>query len=101
MAGVFELARSIEGLRPVGRADGLGQVTGQNRQRGLVVAPVDWADVVSIGEHLSAQHTWTLGSRGFDILHVATALHLEASEFLTFARNQKRLTKAKGLRVPL
>lgn len=67
----------------------------------IVVAPVDWADVVNIGERLSAQHTWTFGYRGFDILHVATALHLGASEFLTFDENQKALAEIEGLRVPL
>lgn len=66
----------------------------------LVVAPVDWADVASIAERLSAQYTWTEGHRGFDVLHVATALHLGASEFLTFDGNQERLAKAEGLKVP-
>jgi len=67
----------------------------------LVVVPVDWADVANIAERLSAQHTWTQGHRVFDILHVASALHLGAREFLTFDANQKRLAEAEGLRVPL
>jgi predicted nucleic acid-binding protein len=66
----------------------------------LVVVPVDWADLVSIAERLSAQHTWTGGFRGFDVLHVATALHLGATEFLTFDGNQKRLSESEGLHVP-
>jgi predicted nucleic acid-binding protein len=32
-----------------------------------------------------------------DILHVATALHLGATEFLTFDANQKELAEAEGL----
>jgi predicted nucleic acid-binding protein len=32
-------------------------------------------------------------------LHVATALHLGAEEFLTFDANQKRLAVAEGLTV--
>ncbi|KAB2641484.1 MAG: type II toxin-antitoxin system VapC family toxin [Verrucomicrobia bacterium] len=67
----------------------------------LVVVPVDWADVANIAERLSARHTWTQGYRVFDILHVASALHLGASEFLTFDANQKHLAKAQDLRVPL
>ncbi len=67
----------------------------------VLVVPVDWADVASIGERLSAQHTWTRGYRGFDIIHVATALHLGATEFLTFDGNQKKLAEAEGLHVPL
>jgi predicted nucleic acid-binding protein len=67
----------------------------------IVVVPVDWADVASIAERLSAQYTWTKGYRGFDVLHVATALHLGATEFLTFDGKQKDLSEAEGLIVPL
>ncbi len=67
----------------------------------LVVAPVDWPDVAAIAERLSAQHVWTEGHRGFDVLHVATALHLGAREFLTFDGRQKQLAVAEGLTAPL
>lgn len=67
----------------------------------IVVVPVDWVDVISISERFSAQHTWTEGYRAFDILHVATALHLGATEFLTFDGKQKQLAEAEGLHVPL
>jgi predicted nucleic acid-binding protein len=66
----------------------------------VVVVPIDWADVASISERLSAQYTWTEGYRGFDLLHVATALHLGAREFLTFDAKQKQLAVAEGLEVP-
>ncbi|RYD34934.1 MAG: PIN domain-containing protein [Verrucomicrobiaceae bacterium] len=64
------------------------------------IIPVDWPDVVGIAEAISSEFTWTNGCRGFDILHVATALHLGSSGFLTFDRNQKKLAQAKGLTVP-
>ncbi|RYG62077.1 PIN domain-containing protein [bacterium] len=66
----------------------------------VVVVPIDWADVASIAERLSAHHTWTEAYRGFDVLHVATALHLGATEFLTFDSRQKALAKTEGLIVP-
>jgi predicted nucleic acid-binding protein len=67
---------------------------------GLVeIVPADWAKVVSRAERLSAQHTIKSGHRGFDILHVATALELEAKEFLTFDAQQSALAKAAGLKV--
>jgi predicted nucleic acid-binding protein len=59
------------------------------------------ADVVSTAERLSAQHTWNGGFRAFDILHVATALHLGAMEFLTFDANQRKLAELEGLVVPV
>ncbi len=64
-------------------------------------APVDWADVHKIGERLAFQHTVKGGYRSFDVLHVATALHLGAKKFLTFDANQKKLAQAEGLKVPL
>jgi predicted nucleic acid-binding protein len=67
----------------------------------LVVVAADWTDVHQIAERLSTQYTHTGGYRGFDILHVATALHLGAKELLTFDGNQKKLAKAEGLKVPL
>ena len=67
---------------------------------GLVeILPVDWAKVHSRAEQLSAQHTGKAGYRAFDILHVATALELEAKQFLTFDSGQSALAKAVGLKV--
>jgi predicted nucleic acid-binding protein len=59
------------------------------------------ADVVDEAKRLSATHTLTGGHRGFDILHVATALVLKARQFLTFDGNQKKLAEAEGLVVPV
>jgi len=71
------------------------------RSRVLEVVLVDWSDVHQIAEHLSACCTESNGHRLADILHVATALHLGASEFLTFDANQKRLAEAEGMAVPI
>ena len=66
---------------------------------GIMISPVEWQDVHSIAEKLSAQHTMTGGYRTVDMLHVATAIHLEVKEFLTFDANQTALAKAVGLKV--
>jgi predicted nucleic acid-binding protein len=65
----------------------------------VVVAPADWADVHRLAETLSKRHTITSGHRAFDVLHIATALHLGAREFLTFDANQRKLATAEKLRV--
>jgi predicted nucleic acid-binding protein len=59
------------------------------------------AGVIDEAKRLSATHTLTGGHRGFDILHVATALIVRARQLLTFDGNQKRLAEAEGLAVPL
>jgi predicted nucleic acid-binding protein len=58
------------------------------------------ADVIDEAKRLSVTHTLTGGHRGFDILHVATALILKAQRLLTFDGNQKKLAEAEGLVVP-
>lgn len=67
----------------------------------LQVQICNLAEVVGEAKRLSATHTVTGGHRGFDILHVAAALHLKADQFLTFDVNQRRLAGAEGLRVPV
>jgi predicted nucleic acid-binding protein len=59
------------------------------------------ARVVAEAKRLSIAHTLTEGHRGFDILHVASAVLLGAKEFLTFDGNQKKLAEAEGLAVPV
>ena len=65
----------------------------------LQTVAVDWAEVHQRAEALSARYTESGGHRLVDIMHVATALHLGAEEFLTFDANQKRLAVAQGLKV--
>jgi predicted nucleic acid-binding protein len=67
----------------------------------VAVVPVDWMEVHSIAEQLSSRYTATGGHRALDILHLATAIHLKAPQFLTFDKNQSALTRATGLEVML
>jgi predicted nucleic acid-binding protein len=70
-------------------------------QRRLIVATANLADVVDEAKRISSISTLTGGHRGFDILHVASALKMNASHFLTFDGNQKKLAEAEGLVVPV
>ena len=67
----------------------------------LEAARVEWVTVHTIAERLSEVHTITGRHRLIDILHVATALHLQANEYLTFDAKQKKLARAAGLKVTL
>jgi len=49
---------------------------------------------------MARKHTPELGTRTLDVLHVASALALNASTFYTFDRNQRILAKREGLVVP-
>jgi predicted nucleic acid-binding protein len=65
----------------------------------LQLESLDWPRVISRAEQLSARHTGKHGYRGFDILHIATALELGAKEFLTFDARQSALATAEKLKV--
>ena len=67
----------------------------------LQIQVCNLADVVDEAKRLSATHTLTGGHRGFDILHVASALILKAQQLLTFDGNQRKLAEAEGLVVPV
>ncbi|MGD1085872.1 MAG: type II toxin-antitoxin system VapC family toxin [Verrucomicrobiota bacterium] len=65
----------------------------------LVMTSADWPEVHLLAETLSKRHTIAGGYRSLDILHVATALHLGAREFLTFDSNQRNLAAAEKLKL--
>jgi predicted nucleic acid-binding protein len=64
-----------------------------------VLNPCNLQDVIQRAEELSLRHTIANGHRSFDLLHVATALHLGARQFLTFDANQRKLAAAEKLTV--
>jgi predicted nucleic acid-binding protein len=59
------------------------------------------ADVTTEAERLSAEHSETLGTRSLDVLHVASALVLGLSDFLSFDHRQHALAAAAGLKAPV
>jgi len=66
-----------------------------------VLVPSDADAVLRLARTFSLNRTALKGHRTLDILHVATAVHLGAREFLTFDERQRALARHAGLRVPL
>ena len=62
------------------------------------LAVCNFQDVFRLADGLSKRHTFTGGHRSFDVLHVATALHLGVREFLTFDVNQRKLAAAEKMK---
>ena len=76
------------------------QAVQQDLASGLLVAQPDlWGKLVREAESLAEQHTPVIGARSLDVLHVAAALVLGATEFCTFDTRQGKLAKAAGLHV--
>jgi predicted nucleic acid-binding protein len=51
-------------------------------------------------EQIARRRTPHLGTRTLDVLHVASALELQATTFYTFDHKQAKLAKTEGLKVP-
>ena len=84
-----------EGLARAGIADFDTDV----REGRLTVLDVLWRRTLDLAAELSTQHTAALGTRTLDVLHVATALTLEARRFVSYDDRQSALATAVGLRV--
>jgi predicted nucleic acid-binding protein len=59
----------------------------------------DMSAVHRKAEALSEQHTCTIGTRTLDILHVAAALEIGATRFVSFDQRQRAIAKKAGLKV--
>ncbi len=69
------------------------------RRSGFYVFPeIDRSELLNTFRRLSAE-TPRLGCRTMDILHVACALQISASEFLSFDQRQTTLARHAGLKV--
>ena len=49
---------------------------------------------------MARRRTLQSGTRTLDVLHVSSALRLQAEMFYTFDHNQEKLAKAEGLLIP-
>jgi uncharacterized protein len=65
------------------------------------IALVDmlWRRTLDLATELSKRHTLRLGTRALDVLHVASALTLESTHFVSYDERQRALAKAAGLRL--
>lgn len=69
---------------------------------GLVITQeIDFINILVTGDRISKKRTFKGGHRSFDILHIATAIDLDAKDFLSFDVNQIQLAAAEGLLAPL
>lgn len=66
-----------------------------------VLVACDMDAVLRLARTFSLKRTAHGGHRTLDLLHVATAVHLGAEEFLTFDARQRELAEHAGLSVPL
>ena len=99
----FHQRRSAPGSRraPIARERdaALARLQRWVRRGWLLEVAADFEEGLRRAQTLSEQHTERLGCRGFDLLHVALALQLQAEAFLTSDRVQAAVARAVGLDV--
>jgi predicted nucleic acid-binding protein len=61
--------------------------------------PLNWHETLREAEEVAEAHLIQVGARSGDLLHVASALVLDADEFCTFDQRQAELAKRAGLKV--
>jgi predicted nucleic acid-binding protein len=72
----------------------------EHEMSGIYYRPqLDWSAVFIHAIDLSKKHTAIIGSRSLDILHVASALSINADRFLTFDDRQTRLAELAGIKI--
>jgi predicted nucleic acid-binding protein len=86
-------------LDPDGLAEALADVTSDFAAGHLRQADILWRAALNGAAELSQRHTPKLGTRSFDVLHVACALELRLRHFLTFDGRQQQFARAAGLKV--
>ncbi len=63
------------------------------------IVSVDHAAVLTRTLALTQKHTATTGTRSLDLIHIAFALEMNASDFLSFDNRQRQAACAEGLNV--
>ena len=60
---------------------------------------LNWTDTIDFAVDLAQNHTKSTGTRSLDILHVASALAIKATRFLTLDDRQSTLAELAGLTI--
>ena len=64
-----------------------------------VEAPLGQLDLHEKASQLAQKYTATLGTRTLDLLHIAAAVLLEASQLLSFDERQRQAAEREGLKL--
>ena len=101
----FELANALRALvfrgkiTAIQRRDWLADYEADKKAGILRFTEMDANEMLRFAEVLSATWTESQGNRCLDILHLAAAKALRATEFWSFDARQRDLATAAGLRV--
>ncbi len=98
IANAFQL-RIFRKHSSEGKIHSSAEVFGRDVRAGVFDLRSFTTEMFRQAAEIAKQRTAELGTRTLDLLHVASALVLEADVFCTFDRSQEKLAAAEGLRV--
>jgi predicted nucleic acid-binding protein len=93
------LALSREMISKATQQSALAALDDDFAQGRSVIADLLWRAALRGADELSRKQTPSLGCRTLDVLHVASAITLRRTHFLTFDNRQKKLARAAGLKL--
>ncbi|MBI4662294.1 MAG: type II toxin-antitoxin system VapC family toxin [Verrucomicrobia bacterium] len=99
LRNALELGIFRQLLTPVEAQAAWNDVQRDIRAGRLLAHPVNWVPVFRVAAQWAARHSAGIGCRSLDILHVATARKLGATEFLSFDDRQRSLAQLLGFAV--
>jgi hypothetical protein len=76
----------------------IGDLDDDIREGRVTLVDALWRRTLDLAAELSVQHTPTLGTRTLDVLHVSTAMLLQATHFVSYDERQSALARAAGLK---
>ncbi len=85
-------------LSSSGMNEALDELAADFTEGRLFQADLLWRSALNQAAEISRIHTPSLGTRAADVLHVACALELKLTHFLTFDERQRKLAKVCGLK---
>ena len=90
----------FRGDQTQGQADAAREnIEADVRGRVLVPTSIRWQAAFRRAAAIARNRTPSVGSRSFDILHIACAEQLQITEFVTFDQRQQSLAALLGIRV--
>jgi len=86
-------------ITPEALDESLQAFTGDIQNGLFQIVPIDETALHRRSESLSRLHTATVGTRTLDVLHVAAALEIGATRFISLDARQRAMAKKAGLTV--
>ena len=99
VSNAIQRAVFVGGITPAQAAQLLANFDSDLRAGVFKLILVDHEAVLESSRRLSLKYTPTVGTRSLDLIHVASALELGASDFVSFDQRQRSAAIAEGIRV--